>query len=257
MENKIELLMGRDDITKSKEEGGLLEQRAMAFQVIDEPTRTQAVDIREQARQFKKKWEAKFADAKESAHKTHKDICNLIDEIVGPAARVIKILDKKSSDYQIEFDRKQTEAQAIIDAETKRREDAEKERLLKLAVKQAENGKTEKAEETLQKAEDVKFFSPTLPGLDTSVKTAFGSSTSSHKDFTVTILNALDVITEIAKRTLPAGTATLDTKKNEIRITASSIKDYAKLHKIGDKLPDIPGCKLEAFYPQSGRSNVA
>ena len=166
---------------------------------------------------------------------------------------MIKILDKKSSDYLIEYNRKQAEAQAIIDAETKRREDAEKERLLKLAVKQEEAGKAEKAEETLQKAEDVKFTSATLPGLDTTVKTASGS-TSSRKDFTVTILNAMDVIMEIAKRTLPAGIAVLDIKKNEIRITASSIKDHAKLQKIGDKLPYIPGCKLETFYPQSGRS---
>lgn len=246
-------ILNTEQVEKFKGEGSAIEQQAKALQVVDESTRAESSDIQLQAGKFKKTVEEKFSPAREAAHKAHTEICALINELVGPADRIIKLLKKKNSDYLLEEDRKHAAAQAIIDAETKRKEDAEKDRLLKLAVKQSENGNTAKAEETLQKAEEVKFFSPTLPSLNSQVKTASGS-TSSRKDFTVTIINAFTVIKEIATGKLPVGIPVLDLKKNEIRITASSIKDYAKLQRVGDKLPDIPGCKLEWGYVESGRA---
>ena len=208
------------------------------------------------AGKFKKNVEDKFAPAKEAAHKAHTEICALINELVGPADRIIKMLKRKNSDYLLEEDRKQAIAQAIIDAETKRKNDAETERLLKLAVKQSENGNAAKAEETLQKAEEVKYVAPTLPGLNSQVKTASGS-TSSRKDFDVFIDTPLLVIKEIASGKLPGGIAKLSTKGDEISITTCSLKKWADQNRVGekfDKLPTINGCRLVEKYASTGRA---
>jgi hypothetical protein len=232
------------EIEQFKGQGTAIEQQAMALQVVDEGSRAAAADIRERARQFIKSVKEKFAPAKEKAHQAHVEICALEKGIIDPADRIVKILDKKSSDYLLEEDRKRREAQAKIDAENKRREDAERERLLTLAVKQAENGKAEKAEETLQKAEEVFMPAPILPGLDKSVKPESGG-TSSTKDFDVVVDNPLLVIQEIAAGRLPV---------SAVKILENVLKNWAKMNRVGDKLPQIKGCRLTEKFSFSGRA---
>jgi len=232
------------EVEKFKGEGSAIEQQAMALQVKDESSRLEAADIRERARQFIKSVKEKFAPAKEKAHQAHVEICALEKGIIDPADKIVKILDKKSSDYLLEEDRKRREAQAKIDAENRRREDAERERLLKLAVKQSENGNVAKAEETLQKAEEVSLISPVLPSLDRSVKTESGG-TSSMKDFDVTVVNPLAVIQEIAAGRLPV---------SAVNILPNVLKNWAKMNRVGDKLPVINGCRLTEKFSFSGRA---
>jgi len=232
------------EVEKFKGEGSAIEQQAMALQVVDESSRAAAADIREKARQFIKSVKEKFAPAKEKAHQAHVEICALEKGIIDPADKIVKILDKKASDYLLKKDRERREAQAKIDAENKRREDAERDRLLKLAAKQEANGKAEKAEETLQKAEEVFMPAPLLPSLDKSVKTESGG-TSSTKDFDVVVVDALAVIQQIAAGRLPLSAAT---------INANVLKNWAKMNRIGDKLPAIPGCRLTEKFSFSGRA---
>lgn len=232
------------EVEQFKGEGSAIEQQAMALQVVDEGTRAIAGEIRERARQFIKSVKEKFAPAKEKAHQAHVEICALEKGIIDPADKIVKILDKKASNYLLEEDRKRREAQAKIDAETKRREDAERDRLLKLAVKQAENGKTEKAEETLQKAEEVFIPAPVLPSIDKSVKTESGG-TSSTKDFDVVVMDPLAVVKEIAAGRLPI---------SAVKVLENVLKNWAKMNRVGDKLPQIPGCRVTEKFSFSGRA---
>ena len=236
--------MDQVQVEKFKGEGSAIEQQATALQVTDESTRAIAADIRERARQFIKSVKEKFAPAKEKAHQAHVEICALEKGIIDPADRIVKILDKKSSDYLIELERIRREEQAKIDAEIKRKEDAEKERLLKLAVKQSENGNTAKAEETLQKAEEVFMPAPVLPSVDKSIKTESGG-TSSTKDFDVVVVNPLAVIQEIAAGRLPI---------SAVKVLENVLKNWAKMNRVGDKLPIINGCRLTEKFSFSSRA---
>ena len=252
MEN-VEVLLGSEAVEKFKGEGTAIEQQAVALAVVDEVTRAEASDMSLLAKAFKKKVKEKFAPAKAAADKAHIAICALENETIAPADRVIKILDGKANVYLLEQERIQNEKQAKIDAETKRREDAERERLLKLAVKQAENGKAEKAEETLQRAEDVYIPPPILPSAEKRVVTETGS-TSSRKDFDLAIVNSHEVIQAIAAGKIPFGVARHDVAKNEIRITGGQLKEFAKMQQVGGSLPVIPGCRLVEKFTFSGRS---
>jgi hypothetical protein len=257
MENEV---LKDDEVVKFKGEGTAIEQRATALQVVDEETRAQASDMSLIAKAFKKMVKEKFAPAKKAADDAHTAICNLENETIAPANRVIKMLDGKANVYLLEQDRKRAAEQAIIDAETKRREDAERERLLKLAVKQAENGKTEKAEETLQKAEDVFIPAPVLPPVERRTTTESGS-TSSRKDFDVFIIDEMAVIRAIASGAiLPGAINKLKDKEKvnviELSITTAAIKKQAEMRRVGNALPVIPGCRVVEKYVQTGRSNA-
>jgi len=244
MEN-VEVLLESKEVEKFKGEGTEIESAAVALEVKDEISRAQMSDMRERARQFKKSVQAWFKESKEAADLAHTKICDLEKKTFGPADRVIKIADGKMNQYLLEEDRKHQEAQAKIDAETKRREDAERERLLKLAVKQADNGKTEKAEETLQKAEDV-YIPPTVlpPSLDKTVKTEAGG-TSSRKDFDIVVENPDMFIKMVV---LGGG------NYGFIEFKGGPIKRYAEGKRIGNNLPVIPGCRITPKYGFAGRS---
>jgi hypothetical protein len=248
-----ENLMDQNEVVKYKGEGTAIEQQAVALVVVDEAGRAQAADMREQARQFKKNVETKFSPAREAALKAHREITSLINEMIAPADRVIKITDGKMSAYQLEEDRKHREAQAKIDAEIAAKEQAERDRLNKLAEKQMEAGKFDKAEATIQRAEEVAYVAPVLPTIDKRVVTDAGG-TSSRKDFELAIVNSHEVIQAIAAGKIPFGVARHDVAKNEIRITGGSLKDFAKLNQVGDTLPTVPGCRLTLAYKFSGRA---
>lgn len=248
-----ENLMDQVEVVKIKGEGTAIEQQAASLIVGDEATRAIAAELRERARQFKKNVETKFSPAREAALKSHREITALINEMIGPADRVIKITQDKMSAYQLEEDRKRREAQAKIDAEIAAKEQAERDRLNKLAEKQMEAGKFGKAEQTIQRAEEVAYVAPVLPSIDKRVVTEAGG-TSSRKDFDLTIVNFLEIIKAIAIGQIPFGVAKHDAAKNEIRITGGALKDFAKLNQVGDVLPTIPGCKLTPKFTFSGRA---
>jgi polyribonucleotide nucleotidyltransferase len=242
-----EVLMDQNEVVKYKGEGTAIEQQAVALVVVDEESRAVAADMRERARQFKKNVEAKFAPAIESAYKAHRDICALKNEVIRPADSVIKIVEKKASDYQLEQDRIRREAQAKIDAEIAAKERAERERLMKLAEKQMEAGRLEKAEETMQRAEEVFIPAPVLPSIDKRVVTEAGGTTS-IKDFDVVVTDSLTVLREVVAGRLPIGC---------IDIKATVIKTHAKMQIVNGKLPVIPGCQLTEKYKFSGRAAAA
>jgi hypothetical protein len=108
-----------------------------------------------------------------------------------------------------------------------------------------------KAEETLARAEDVFIPAPVLPMIDRGVVTESGFKATSRKDFDVIILSAIEVIKAIATGPLPAGVARL--VGGEIKITPAAIKDAVKLTMTGDKIPQVPGCRIAEKYVQIGR----
>jgi hypothetical protein len=200
--------------------------------------------MRERARQFKKAVQARFESPKEAAHKAHTEICALEKDMIGPADRVIKITEGKMNTYLLEEDRKHRAEQARIDAETAERDRKEKERLDKLAEKQLEAGKFDKAQETIDRAEAVYTPPPVLPSLDKSVKTDAGN-TNARKDFDITVENQSLFIQQVVLG---------DGNFGFIEFKNGPIKRYAEGKRVGDNLPIIPGCRITPKFGFSGRS---
>jgi hypothetical protein len=251
-----ELVHKEEKLEALKKRGEEMLAQVQALEVVDESGRAIAAELREKARLYikgiKDDWKGEDGEVT-VAFRLYKSLLARVDKAIEFPEKVMGIAESKMSAYQLEEDRKHREAQAKIDAEIRSKEDAERERLLKLAVKQAENGKAEKAEETLQRAEEVFMPAPVLPSLDKRVVTDAGG-TSSRKDFDLAIVNSHEVILAIAAGKIPFGVARHDVAKNEIRITGSSLKDFAKLNQVGDTLPTVPGCRLAWAYKFSGRS---
>lgn len=244
---QVEVLVGREEVVKFKDEGTAIEQRARALEVVSEETRLEAADMRERARQFKKAVQDRFKGPKDSAFKAHKDICALEAEMYGPADRVIKVLDSKSSAYLMELERQRRAEEERLRKEAEAKAEAERKRLEKLAERQMEAGKFEKAEETIARAEDVQVMAPILPSIDRSVKTEAGG-TSGSKDFDVSVDNVLLVIRQVSDGKLPIAC---------IDIKASVIKSWVKLQTVNGKLPQIPGVRLVERFRFSGRAAAA
>lgn len=244
---QVEVLVGREEVVKFKDEGTAIERSAVALAVVDEETRLQAADMRERARQFKAAVMARFKEPKEAADKAHKAVVALEKEMYGPAERVITILDRKASDYLMALERQRRAEEERLRNEAEAKAEAERKRLEKLAERQMEAGKFEKAEETIARAEDVQVMAPILPSIDRSVKTEAGG-TSGSKDFGVAVDNVLLVIRQVADGKLPIAC---------IEVNTSAIKAHAKLNTVNGKLPVIPGVRLIERFRFSGRAAAA
>jgi hypothetical protein len=227
--------------------GEVMLAQVHALEVKDESGRAIAAELREQARLYikgiKDDWKGEDGEVT-TAYRLYKSLLARVDRAIEFPEKVIKITEGKMSAYQLEEDRKHQEEQAKIDADTKRKEDAEKERLLKLAVKQAESGNEEKAEATLQRAEEVAYVAPVLPSIDKRVVTEAGG-TSSRKDFDITVVEPAAVFAAVVRGALPPAV---------LEIKMGPLKKYAEMNRVGDTLPVIPGCRLVAKFTYSGRA---
>jgi len=241
-------------MVRYQQAGNEIEQKLNSLQVIDEPSRAIAADTREQARQYDKEIFDEFDPDRDDAYQHYLKVKTRVEKMRAPFKRIMKAADDKMDAYLREEKHKRQEAQDKIDREAAEAKQREIDRLDKLAEKQMDAGRFDKAEETIAKAEDVASApTPTIPSLDKTVKTESGG-TSSFLDFDLAIENALTVIKDISAGRLPFGLAKLDINKNEIRITGGALKDYAKLQIVNGKLPIIPGCRLTEKFRFSGRS---
>jgi hypothetical protein len=242
-----ELVHKEEKLEALKKRGEEMLAQVQALEVVDESGRAIAAELREKARLYikgiKDDWKGEDGEVT-VAFRLYKSLLARVDKAIEFPEKVMGIAESKMSAYQLEEDRKLREAQAKIDAEIRSKEDAERERLLKLAVKQAENGKAEKAEETLQRAEEVAYVAPVLPSIDKRVVTEAGG-TSSRKDFDVTVLDPMTVVKEIAAGRLPI---------SAVNVLPNVLKNWAKMNQVGDTLPTVPGCRLAWAYKFSGRA---
>jgi hypothetical protein len=208
--------------------GEVMLSQVHALEVKDESGRAIAAELREQARLYikgiKDDWKGEDGEVT-TAYRLYKSLLARVDRAIEFPEKVMNIAESKMSAYQLEEDRKHQEEQAKIDADTKR-------------------GNEEKAEATLQRAEEVAYVAPVLPSIDKRVVTEAGG-TSSRKDFDITVVEPAAVFAAVVRGALPPAV---------LEIKMGPLKKYAEMNRVGDTLPVIPGCRLVAKFTYSGRA---
>jgi hypothetical protein len=241
--NQVEFLK-EDEAVKLEGEGTAIEHQANSLAIVDGTTRAMAADMREKARQFKKKIQELFEKPKKAADLAHTELCDLEKKMYGPADKVIKIIDGKASTYDLEQKRlAQIEADKAA-VEKARLDKIEADRLLARAAKAEEKGQDEKADLLLEQAANVNNFVAAPPAPPKQIRTDSGT-TSGTMDFTIEIVNPAVFIQQVI---LTGGNFGFIEFKN------GPIKRYAEGKKIGDTLPTIPGCRLTPKVSYSGRA---
>jgi hypothetical protein len=240
--NQVEFLK-EDEAVKLEGEGTAIEHQANSLAIVDGATRAMAADMRERARQFKKKIQELFVEPKRAANEAHTKICNLEKKMYGPADKVIKIIDGKASDYDLEQKRLAKIEADKAAVEKARLDKIEADRLLARAAKAEEKGQDEKADLLLEQAANVDNFVPPPPEPPKQIRTDSGT-TSGTMDFDIEVINPINFIQQVV---MAGGNFGFIEFKN------GPIKRYAEGKKIGDVLPVIPGCKLTPKVRYSGR----
>lgn len=135
-----------------------------------------------------------FKPLKEAAHAAHKAITSKEAEVLAPLKEADLIIRAKMSDYLTEQERirkaEEIRLQAIADEEARKG----RERLLKQATKAEEKGNVEKADDLLQKAEDV-YAAPV---------TVASTTTGGARELCVTVTNIGLFISALIDDEVPA-----------------------------------------------------
>jgi len=106
-----------------------------------------------------------------------------------------------------------------------------------------EQAKTIAAEAARYEAEQVQADAPIVACREKSIQTASGS-TGAIRDFEIVVENKAVFFQEVV---VARGMFGL------VEIKPGPLKDFAKMQRVGDKLPSIPGCKVSEKFRFAGR----
>lgn len=172
-----------------------------------------------------------FAPLKDAAHKAHKAITSKESEELKPLDEAITILRNKMNAFNEEQKRLERIEQARLQKIADDAAAAEREKLLKAAIKAEEKGQTDKSETLLDRAEDVYVAPVTVaPTVAKTVQTSAGNITQA-KEVNVTVLNLKLFIAELVKRGM---------EPTMIEVKAGPVKAWVK----ANGLENFPGLSI-------------
>jgi len=223
MENKIE----KKEVEKFKVSGSEFYNKVKSFEVNTALDQSILSEFLQHAKEKIKFIELKFEKSIDSAKKakaaaelSRKNIVDLKDEAIKSYVDADEIAREKNNIYlreQHEIAEKQRREE-----EKKRREaeQKERERLERLALKQIENDKTEKAEETMEKIEKVFIAPAVIAEPERQIVNDSGKvDMTARKDIKVTIHNSGSILNAILEHKLPI---------KAVKISENEIKKYIK-----------------------------
>ena len=195
-----------------------------------------AINISELEKRIKKYWK----DPVEKAHAAHKALTAKRAEMLRPVEGHKKNLRNKISVYLTEQEKIRLAEQARIDREREKKEQKEREKLERRADKAIEKGQDEKAEELLEKAEQV-FIPPSIveSKIEKTSRSDAGTM-SQQKEIKVTITDKRKLVESIT-----AGKVSLDI----ITVNETKLKRLIKLN----QWSHVPGCVIEEIIKPSFR----
>jgi len=156
----------------------------------------------------------------EMNHKAWKNSTEFRKKVLAPYKEAESIVKKKVSDHMQEKERIRRELQAKADAEAREADRKEKERLARLAEKQMDAGKMDKAEETLDRIDTVYHAPAPVQETVKSVKTEAGGLTG-IKDINVEVVDLFKLLAAVLNRQLPPGCVSVN-----LSIIKRTMKDY-------------------------------
>lgn len=208
-----------------------LKDQATAMKVVDVAGYTAAGELGKSLKELEKKVVYYFKPLKETAFAAHKAITAKESEELKPIKEAVQILRDSMNAYRREQERirQEEERKARLAAE----EDARKERekLEAQALKAIEKGKEEKAEDLLERAENVYVAPVTVaPTVAKTVQTSAGNITQAVETrITVTDLKAF--ISELVKSNPGALPSIVDVKTAGVKnfVKSSGLERYPGL----------------------------
>ena len=172
-----------------------------------------------------------FKPLKEAAHAAHKAVTTKEGEELKPLDDAITILRNKMNVFNAEQQRLERIEQARLQKIADEAAEAERQRLLKAAIKAEEKGKDEKAEALLEQAEMVYTAPVTVaPMVAKTVQTSAGNITQAV-DVNITVTDLKAFVAELIKLNPGALATILDVKAGPLKafVKANGITNYAGL----------------------------
>ena len=180
-----------------------LKDQATAMIVKDVTSYAAAGELGKGIKELRAKIVAYFKDLKESAHQAHKKICDRESSELKPVDEAINILRDTMNAFNAEQKRLEAIEQARLQKIADDATEAERQRLLKLAVKAEEKGNTDRADALLERAEDLYVAPVTVaPTVAKTVQTDSGGNITQAKEINVSVTDMKAFIAELVKRNL-------------------------------------------------------
>lgn len=198
--------------------------------VNDEVSRAEATERIAALKKSQKEHFEKWEEIRKPAYDSYKNIQEKQKAVNDKYDAIIKPQTKAVTDYLNEQERIRQEAQRKADEEARKKADAERERLAKQAEKAIEQGKEEKAEELIQKREEV-FEETTIisPTVEKTIKSDTVTASTSQA-LVVEEVNAIAFIEHAVKNKL----------FHLLKIDSGAVKKYVQ----ANNLESLPGFKI-------------
>jgi len=241
MENEIK----KQEIESIKSESEKYLQLAEAFIVDSYESRDFAIKEAKVQKDRIKEVKEKMEPLRKKTHEAHKATTNMINEMLNVPEKSQKLyLDKINGFNKVEHE-KQVELERKAEAKRIEAERKERERLEKLAEKQMAKGKFDKAEETLERSEDVFIPAQSVQQVQTQTLSESGKvSSSSKQGYKYFIVDMDLILNAVIDRKLPV----MKEKATEICLTKSDIKMNVEMNAYDDRQLKEVGLRREVDF---------
>lgn len=206
-----------------------LYEQALTIKVVDQPTFAAAGEFGKSLKELEKKIVDFFAPLKKAAHEAHKAITKKEADELSPVREAMDTVRKTMNDFLQEQERirREEERKARLAAEEAARK--EQERLLAQAAKAEEKGKSEKAEELLEQAENV-YVAPVTVAPKVETAKFDGGNVGQVKELQVSVTDIKAFISELVKRNMAP--TMIDVKAGALKswVKANDLKAFPGLH---------------------------
>jgi len=213
--------------TEFTETAMTLYEQALAIQVTDKPTYTAAGEFGKTLKDLERKIVDYFAPLKKAAHEAHKAITKRETDELSPVREAMDCVRRSMNKYLADVEAARLKAEEALRKEAEERARKEQERLLAQAAKAEEKGLNDRAEELMEKAENV-YVAPVTVERDVTVKTDTVSlSAAMETEVSVTDLKAF--LAGLVQRNLAP--TMIDVKMAPLKswVKANAIKSFPGL----------------------------
>lgn len=206
-----------------------LYEQALTIKVCDQPTFAAAGEFGKSLKELEKKIVDFFAPLKKAAHEAHKAITKKEADELSPVREAMDTVRKTMNGFLQDQERirREEERKALFAAEEAARK--EQERLLAQAAKAEEKGKAEKAEELLERAENV-YVAPVTVAPKVETAKFEGGNVGQVKELQVSVTDLKAFLSELVKRNMAP--AMIDVKAGALKswVKANGFQAFPGLH---------------------------
>ena len=169
--------------------------------------------------------ELEFNPDIKAAHSLHKSLIAKKVKYQEPYQIEIDAVEKERNRHYLEQKRIEREAQEKAEAEARREEQRQRELLLARAAKAEEKGKTEKAEELLEQAQQVFVPANIIPMTEKRIETESGKTTM-IPELKIAVIDGRKVLRAVLDGTLPMNCIEIDYQGIKRAIKANLPADF-------------------------------